>query len=477
METQNANDNSFGQLTPRRIVKELDKYIIGQGKAKRAVAIAIRNRARRLKVSGELKNEISPKNIIMIGPTGVGKTEIARRLSHIIGASFVKVEATKFTEVGYVGRDVESMVRDLVNVSFQKVKNDLKEKVRIQAEKVVEKRILDCLIPPPAPANDQTTESDDSPEFDDPDETDSSSVDRRVQERYARTREKFLKNLRKGEFENTEIEIVAQEGTTPNVEIFSNIGMEEMDFNLVNILGNQFPKRSKRKKKKVSEARLLFMEEESEKLIDMEQAKVLAVEQAEEMGIIFIDEIDKIIANTKSSGGPDVSREGVQRDILPIVEGTSVKTRYGTVKTDHMLFIASGAFHFAKPTDLIPELQGRFPIRVELDSLKADDFRKILVKPKNALIKQYEALIETEGICLTFEAAAISSIAQIADDLNSKNENIGARRLHTILETLLDDISFNAPEMKETEIVITKDYVNEKLSKILKDEDLSKYIL
>jgi len=486
-------------LTPKKIVNELDRYIIRQDKAKRAVAVAIRNRFRRLMLEEELAEEINPKNIIMIGPTGVGKTEIARRLAHFINAPFIKVEATKFTEVGYVGRDVESMVRDLTQSAFEKVKRQLQEEVRKKAETIVEEKILDILLPPPVEeeAEKDAGEDDDEPdhfsipdinediELLDADDTESDSRDKELgpdpeeHARYQRSREKLREKLRKGDFEDTEIEISTSESAMPNVEVFSNMGLEEMDFSVIGgALGGAFPKKTKRKKKRVADARKHFIEEESEKLIDMEYAKELAVKQAEQMGIIFIDEIDKITAVTSGKGGgPDVSREGVQRDILPIVEGTAVKTRYGNVRTDHILFIASGAFHYAKPSDLIPELQGRFPIRVELENLKAADFKQILIKPRNALVKQYEALIGTEGVSLKIAADAVTALAELAYDLNMKHENIGARRLHTILEALLDDISFEAPERRGETVKINAAYVREKLATVVKSEDLSKYVL
>ncbi|MDH5679984.1 MAG: ATP-dependent protease ATPase subunit HslU [Spirochaetota bacterium] len=440
-------------LTPKEIVEELDKYIIGQDKAKCSVALALRNRARRRELDSELKEEIMPKNIIMIGPTGVGKTEIARRLSKLAKAPFIKVEATKYTEVGYVGRDVESMIRDLTAVAVNMVRNEIREKMEKKAMKSAEEALLDLLIPGTRKRS-KTSK-------------DESAVD---------TREKIRQKLRDGKLEEKTVKISIESNKMPVVEIFSNQGIEEMDMHFQNILNNMMPQKSKDRKMTVREARDFLVENEYDRLIDMDKVASESVKRVEEMGIVFLDEVDKI-ARTGSSSGPDVSREGVQRDILPLIEGSAVNTRYGIVKTDHILFIAAGAFHMSKPSDLIPELQGRFPIRVELESLTRDDFYKILTEPKNSLIKQYIALLETEGITLSFEKAAITEISDIAYRVNSLAENIGARRLHTIMEKLLEDISFNAPDKKKTNYKITKAYVKEKLNEIIEDRDLSKYIL
>ncbi len=444
------------QLTPRQIVSQLDKYIIGQKKAKRAVAVALRNRWRRQQVDPELRDEIAPKNIIMIGSTGVGKTEIARRLARLAQAPFLKIEASKFTEVGYVGRDVESMIRDLTEVSVKLVKEEETRKVRKRAEEQAEERILDILLRglPEAPET--------------PDAGDASQRS---------TREKFRRRLHEGKLDDREIEIeMPDRRTIPMVEIFSSSGIEEMDINLRDMFGNIFPKRKKQRKVKVAEARRLLTEEEAQKLIDMEKVVQLAIERVENSGIIFLDEIDKI-AGRESRHGPDVSREGVQRDLLPIVEGSTVSTKYGLVQTDHILFIAAGAFHVAKPTDLIPELQGRFPIRVELDPLSREDFIRILTEPENAIIKQYVALLATEGVTLDFTESAIERIADLAQQFNEQMENIGARRLHTVLERLLEEVSFEAPDLAGQKVTITADYVEERLAPLLEDQDLSRYIL
>lgn len=440
-------------LTPRRIVEELDKYIIGQSKAKRAVAIALRNRWRRQKLPKELRDEILPKNIIMIGPTGVGKTEIARRLAKLAGAPFIKVEASKFTEVGYVGRDVDSMIRDLVEVSVSMVKAEHMEKVQEKARQLAEERLLDILLPVPRmPRNAEEVEK----------------------ERFRETRERLRTQLREGLLDERYVELEVREKIVP-FGVISNVGLEELEINLKEMLGGLLPERSKRRKVKVSEAIHILTQEEANKLIDMERVTKEAIQRAEQSGIIFIDEIDKI-ASRGQSYGPDVSREGVQRDLLPIVEGSAVNTKYGIVRTDHILFIAAGAFHMSKPSDLIPELQGRFPIRVELDSLGKEEFKRILTEPHNALIKQYIALLETEGIKLCFTEDAIDEIASIAASVNERTENIGARRLHTVLEKLLEDISFEAPE-KPGEIIIDREDVRKKLIDIAGDEDLSRYIL
>jgi ATP-dependent HslUV protease ATP-binding subunit HslU len=447
------------ELTPREIVRELDKYVIGQAGAKRAVAIALRNRIRRQKLSPEMAEEVMPKNIIMIGPTGVGKTEIARRLAKLANSPFLKVEASKFTEVGYVGRDVESMIRDLVEIAIDMVRNEKLEEVADKADANAEERILDLLLPP-IPARDTTT-----------DET-----ARAASDHWNRTREKLREQLRDGKLDERTVELEVKERNFPAFEIISNQGIEEMDINIKDILPGFLGQRTKKRKMKVAEAIDYLIQEEEQKLVDMDQVTRLAVERVENSGIIFLDEIDKI-AGRESGHGPDVSREGVQRDILPIVEGTTVNTRYGMVRTDHILFIAAGAFHVSKPSDLIPELQGRFPIRVELDSLTIDDFVRILTEPQNALIKQYVALLETEGVKLTFLDDAVQEIARFATTVNESTENIGARRLHTIMEKLLDEISFEGPDLKKKAIRIDAAYVQEMLAEIVKDQDLSRYIL
>jgi ATP-dependent HslUV protease ATP-binding subunit HslU len=440
-------------LIPRAIMEELDRYIIGQKKAKKAVAIALRNRWRRQMVPGALRDEIAPKNIIMIGPTGVGKTEIARRLAKLASAPFLKIEATRFTEVGYVGRDVESMIRDLTELSINMVKKEEQERVIEKARELAEERLLDLLLPQRRMSHVQSDEA---------------TVDS--------TREKMRILLRDGRLGQKAVEIEVPERAMPMIEIFSSQGMEEMDMQLRDLFGNILPKKTKRRKVTVQEAYDLLIQEESKKLIDMDKVVSDAVERVEQAGIIFLDEIDKI-ASRDQTHGPDVSREGVQRDILPIVEGTTITTKYGTIKTDHILFIAAGAFHMSKPSDLIPELQGRFPIRVELDALTGDDFYRILTEPENALIKQYRALLETEGVELEFEDEGIREIADIAGKINGMTENIGARRLYTVMERLLDDISFSAPELEEKRIAITREYVREKLGEFLDKEDLSRYIL
>ena len=447
------------ELTPREIVRELDKYVIGQAGAKRAVAIALRNRIRRQKLSPEMAEEVMPKNIIMIGPTGVGKTEIARRLAKLANSPFLKVEASKFTEVGYVGRDVESMIRDLVEIAIEMVRNEKLEEITDKADANAEERILDLLLPP-APARDNAT-----------DETARAAADH-----WNRTREKLRAQLRDGKLDERTVELEVKERNFPAFEIISNQGIEEMDINIKDILPGFLGQRTKKRKMKVEEAIDYLVQEEEQKLVDMDQVTRLAVERVENSGIIFLDEIDKI-AGRESGHGPDVSREGVQRDILPIVEGTTVNTRYGMVRTDHILFIAAGAFHVSKPADLIPELQGRFPIRVELDSLTIDDFVRILTEPQNALIKQYVALMETEGVKLTFLDDAVQEIARFATTVNDNTENIGARRLHTIMEKPLDDISFEGPDLKKKAIRIDAAYVQKMLAEIVKDQDLSRYIL
>ncbi|MDT8418860.1 MAG: ATP-dependent protease ATPase subunit HslU [Desulfuromonadales bacterium] len=439
-------------FTPREIVSELDRYIVGQNEAKRAVAVALRNRWRRQQISADLRDEIVPKNIIMIGPTGVGKTEIARRLAKLAQAPFIKVEASKFTEVGYVGRDVESMIRDLMELAIIMVKDEEARKMRVKAETLAEEKLLDLLLP---------GEVDRSPD---------------KQEQHQQTREKMRKLLRLGELDERYVEIESEVSNIPAMEIFSPPGNEEMGINIKEMFGNVFPKKTKRKKLKVREAREQLIETEAERLVDMENVQTLARERTEQTGIVFIDEIDKV-ASREGAHGPEVSREGVQRDILPIVEGSTVNTKYGPVKTDHILFIAAGAFHVSKPSDLIPELQGRFPIRVELNSLGAEEFVRILTEPKNALIRQYKALLETEGVTLTFDDDSIREIAATAKRVNDATENIGARRLHTIMEKLLETLSFDAPELQEVQVHIDAAEVRRRLEDIAKDEDLSRYIL
>ena len=457
------------ELTPAQIVSELDKYIIGQDKAKKAVAIALRNRYRRKNLPEELRDEVAPKNIIMIGPTGVGKTEIARRLSNISRAPFIKVEATKYTEVGYVGRDVESMIRDLTNIAVHDIKKEMSEEVEVLAKERAEEDLLDLLLPPLTFARrSQASNTTDT----------SAPVDtaQGTEERRKHTRERFREMLRKGELEEKLVEVEVKQPKTQVLGMFAGMGMEEMDSNLSNMFSNIFPEKKKRKKVTVDEARKILEEQERDKLIDMDKVVKDAIERVEQMGIVFLDEIDKV-AQKGSTHGPDVSREGVQRDILPIVEGSTVMTKYGSVRTHHILFIAAGAFHMSKPSDLIPELQGRFPIRVELSSLSTEDLENILMQPKNALLKQYSALLETEGVELDFTSDAIKEIARIATFVNSQTENIGARRLHTIMELLIEDVSFTAPDLKGQKIPITVEYVKDKLKEVLENKDLSRYIL
>jgi ATP-dependent HslUV protease ATP-binding subunit HslU len=468
---------SFDELTPREIVAELDKYIVGQAAAKRAVAVALRNRVRRQKLPAELAEEILPKNILMIGPTGVGKTEIARRLARLAGCPFIKVEASKYTEVGYVGRDVESMVRDLVETSIDMIREEKLDEVAERADQTAEERVLDLLLPPSTPPS-QSPASSISPDV--PLSTGiapaPSPADSLRREPADRTREKLRAQLREGKLDQRMVEVEVRERAMPSFEIITNQGVEEMDVNVKDMLSGLFGQQKKKRKMTVADAFEYLIQEEENKLIDMDQVTRAAVERAEQMGIIFIDEIDKV-AGRESGHGPDVSREGVQRDILPIVEGTTVNTRYGMIRTDHILFIAAGAFHVTKPSDLIPELQGRLPIRVELSPLREEDFVRILTEPKNALLKQYTALLETEGVKLSFTDDAVAAVARFAVQVNEQTENIGARRLHTILERLLDEISFEAPELKKKNVKVDGAYVQKQLAEIVKNQDLSRYIL
>ena len=454
---------ALDEMTPREIVLELDKYIVGQHAAKRAVAVALRNRVRRQKLPPEIADDVLPKNILMIGPTGVGKTEIARRLARLAGCPFIKVEASKYTEVGYVGRDVESMVRDLVETSIDMIREEKLDEVADRAEQAAEERVLDLLLPPPPPPAPGTPENELAAQ----------------REQNQRTREKLRVQLREGKLDQRIVDLEVRERMMPAFEIISSQGgdMEGMDASKLNdMLSGFFGPQKKKRKMSVADAFEYLIQEEENKLLDMDLVTRMAVERAEQMGIIFIDEIDKV-AGRESGHGPDVSREGVQRDILPIIEGTTVNTRYGMIRTDHILFIAAGAFHVTKPSDLIPELQGRLPIRVELQSLKEEDFIRILTEPKNALIKQYAALLETEGLKLNFTEDAVAALARFATSVNEQTENIGARRLHTILEKVLDEISFEAPELKKKNVKIDAAYVNKQLVDIVKNQDLSRYIL
>ncbi|MFP4082871.1 MAG: ATP-dependent protease ATPase subunit HslU [Candidatus Aminicenantes bacterium] len=444
------------ELTPEEIVSELNKYIVGQDAAKRAVAIALRNRYRRRKLPDEMADEIAPKNILMIGPTGVGKTEISRRLAKLTSSPFLKIEASKFTEVGYVGRDVESMIRDLVSISVDMVKSEKIKEVREKAEKNVEEKILDILLPPPRRRED--------------------SPDQQMHLRFEETRKKLKEQLRQGLLEERTIEIEVKERMSSPFEIFSSSGVEEIGIHIQEILPGFLGGKSKRRKMKIKEAHEYLLDEEQKRLVDMDQVARLAVERVEHSGIIFLDEVDKV-AGRETGRGPEVSREGVQRDLLPIIEGTTVNTRYGLVKTDHILFIGAGAFHVSKPSDLIPELQGRFPIRVELTSLNKKDFIMILTEPENALIKQYKALLETEGIQVEFRQDAVEEVAGIAEKVNDTSENIGARRLHTVMEKVMEEISFKAPNIKKKTIRIDQKYVQDQLKDIIEDEDLRRFIL
>ena len=468
---------TLDNLTPGQIVKELDRYIIGQNAAKKSVAIALRNRWRRLNADEAIREEIVPNNIILIGPTGVGKTEIARRLAKLSKAPFIKVEASKYTEVGYVGRDVESMIRDLTDIGVAMVKTEMQDRVRKRAEEMVEDRILDLLIPPvKKPGTGTLTSSSgfkpQGEEFDPASASD--------EELNQRTREKFREKLKNGELDERKVELEVRQGGTPTMQIFGPQGLEELGMNLQDMLGNLAPKKTKKRQVKISEARKMLLAEESEKLIDHDAAVSEALKRVQNSGIVFLDEIDKIAGGSsgEGKGGPDVSRQGVQRDLLPIVEGSTVSTKYGMVKTDHVLFIASGAFHMAKPSDLIPELQGRFPIRVEMDSLTEEDFYQILTTPQNALTKQYQAILASEGVTLLFDDPAIREIARIAAEVNMSIENIGARRLHTILSSVLEELLFAVPDdIKTGKITIDKAYVEKQLDSLVKNRDLSHFIL
>lgn len=453
-------------FTPRAIVAELDKYIIGQGTAKKMVAIALRNRWRRRQVPEDLRDEIAPKNIIMIGPTGVGKTEIARRLAKLAQSPFLKVEASKFTEVGYVGRDVESMIRDLMEIGISMMKEEEYEALRPKAEEQAEERLLDILLPMRPPRKVRRTQA--------AGQTDAGNDELEVAQR---TREKFRKMLRNGRLNDREVEIETQMSAIPVVEVFSPGGMEEMDINIKDMFSNIFPSKTKRRRVHVPEALQILIQEELGKLIDTDKVTKMARDRVEQTGIVFIDELDKIAGSQASHFGPDVSREGVQRDLLPIIEGSSVNTKHGVIRTDHILFIAAGAFHVSKPSDLIPEIQGRFPLRTELSALTRNDFVRILQEPKNALVTQYQELLKTEGVKLEFDEQAIMEIAALAEEVNERAENIGARRLHTIMEKLLEDVSFDAPDMFGVTVRVTREMVRQRLSEIVKSDDLSRFIL
>lgn len=460
---ESAVKPKLDDLTPRQIVAELDKYVVGQAKAKRAVAVALRNRIRRQKLPPEIAQDVLPKNILMIGSTGVGKTEIARRLARIANSPFIKIEASKFTEVGYVGRDVESMIRELTEVAVDMTQHAAFEDVAERAVQNVEEKILDILLPS-------------SENYYSPDSENDSSLDLTEKSTSNRTREKLRERLRNGELDNRLIEVETQDRSNATIDFVGGQGMEEMGVNFKDMFGNLFPSKTVRRKLKISEARKFMLREEQENLVDKEQINRQAIEKLENSGIIFLDEIDKI-AGRESGGNPDVSREGVQRDLLPIVEGTTVNTRYGMVNTEHILFVAAGAFHVSKPSDLIPELQGRFPIRVELESLTLDDFKRILIQPKNSLIKQYQALLNTEGVNLKFTEDAISTLAEMTVNINKTTEDIGARRLHTLLEKLLEEISFLGSEIEEKEQNINAEYVRDKLEGLVEDQNLRQYIL
>lgn len=464
-------ESMLNEQTPRQIVEELDRYIVGQKEAKRAVAIALRNRWRSRQLDVAMQDDVIPKNILMIGSTGVGKTEIARRLARLVKAPFIKVEATKFTEVGYVGRDVESIVRDLAETAVRMVRQERMEKVQERAAELAEERILDVFVPQPKKSQNPLGKL-----FGGSDDEEKESSEENKEPKYAAGREWVRKRMLKGELEKEVIEIEIEDSGKPMVGMFAGSSLESMGDNLQDMMANLMPKKQKKRKVSVAAARKLFQQEEAAKLVDMEEVKDAAIRAAEKSGIVFLDEIDKVAVKGQGSG-PDVSREGVQRDILPIVEGSTVMTKYGPVKTDHILFIAAGAFHTAKPSDLIPELQGRFPIRVELKSLQKEDFQRILTEPQNALLKQYKALLATEGIALDFADDAIERLAQLACDVNAQTENIGARRLHTILEKLLEDLSFEAPEMEEKEVRVDAAYVDRKLKDIAVNRDLSQFIL
>ena len=464
-------ESMLNEQTPRQIVEELDRYIVGQKEAKRAVAIALRNRWRSRQLDVAMQDDVIPKNILMIGSTGVGKTEIARRLARLVKAPFIKVEATKFTEVGYVGRDVESIVRDLAETAVRMVRQERMEKVQERAAELAEERILDVFVPQPKKSQNPLGKL-----FGGSDDEEKESSEENKEPKYAAGREWVRKRMLKGELEKEVIEIEIEDSGKPMVGMFAGSSLESMGDNLQDMMANLMPKKQKKRKVSVAAARKLFQQEEAAKLVDMEEVKDAAIRAAEKSGIVFLDEIDKVAVKGQGSG-PDVSREGVQRDILPIVEGSTVMTKYGPVKTDHILFIAAGAFHTAKPSDLIPELQGRFPIRVELKSLQKEDFQRILTEPQNALLKQYKALLATEGISLDFADDAIERLAQLACDVNAQTENIGARRLHTILEKLLEDLSFEAPEMEEKEVRVDAAYVDRKLKDIAVNRDLSQFIL